>query len=84
MQFLDITNGETNWVERIEGIRANAFRPSHAELDEAEELDPANPVELDNEYAEFKQFLSDRRVGGRCCGTELQNLVTITKRCGGV
>src|SRR5690606_8886453 len=35
-----------DWVKRIRGIRANASRCSHAELDEAEELDAGNPEEL--------------------------------------
>ena len=35
------TGGE--WRNRICGIRANASRLSHAELDDAEELDDGNP-----------------------------------------
>ncbi len=35
-----------SWMRRIRGIRANASTLSHAELDEAEELDAGNPVEL--------------------------------------
>jgi len=31
------------WRERIRGIRANASKMSHAELDEAEELDEGGP-----------------------------------------
>ncbi len=31
------------WLERIRGVRANASRQSHAELDEATELDAGNP-----------------------------------------
>ena len=34
------------WVKRIRGIRANASRRSHAELNEAPDLDDGNPVEL--------------------------------------
>ena len=34
------------WTDRVMGLRANASRLSHAELDEAEELDTGNPEEL--------------------------------------
>ncbi len=33
-----------DWLQRIRGVRANASRRSHAELNEAEELDDGNPV----------------------------------------
>jgi S-methylmethionine-dependent homocysteine/selenocysteine methylase len=42
------------WVERIRGLRANASRMSHAELDESPDLDTGNPMELGREYAELK------------------------------
>ncbi len=35
-----------HWTERIRGLRANASKKSHAELDESEELDEGNPTEL--------------------------------------
>ena len=35
-----------DWTSRIGGVRANASRMSHAELDEAEELDEGNPQEF--------------------------------------
>jgi S-methylmethionine-dependent homocysteine/selenocysteine methylase len=38
------------WLGRIRGIRANASRLSHAELDEAPELDDGNPAELGGQY----------------------------------
>ena len=34
------------WTSRIEGIRPNASRMSHAELDEAPELDEGDPADL--------------------------------------
>ena len=81
--FLDVIDGEAEWVERIKGIRANASRLSHAELDEAEELDPGNPVELGDEYAELMQILPDLRVFGGCCGTDSRHIEAIAKRCCG-
>src|SRR3984885_5191736 len=37
---------DTPWAQRIRGVRANASRRSHAELDSAPELDPGDPTEL--------------------------------------
>ena len=64
------------WVQRIGGIRANASRLSHAELDEATELDRGDITELGMFYGELTSALSLRVVGG-CCGTDDEHLRTI-------
>ena len=52
-------------VARIGGIRANSSRMSHAELDEAEELDPGDPAELGALYRDLRtSHPSIRLVGG--------------------
>ncbi|MET1414703.1 homocysteine S-methyltransferase family protein [Roseibium sp. HPY-6] len=66
------TGGE--WRNRICGIRANASRLSHAELDEAEELDDGNPVETGRDYAELKSFMPQLVVLGGCCGTDHRHI----------
>ena len=38
------------WLERVHGLRANASRMSHAELDEATELDAGDPEDLAERY----------------------------------
>ena len=43
--FRDASGGGA-WLERIGGMRANASKMSHAELDEAPELDAGDPEEL--------------------------------------
>lgn len=65
------------WVGRIAGIRANASRRSHAELDEAEGLDSGDPVELGREYAALAPSLPDLRVVGGCCGTDHRHVARI-------
>ena len=45
------------WVERIGGMRANASRMSHAELDNATELDDGNPVEFGRQFADIRSRL---------------------------
>ncbi|MDH4100222.1 MAG: homocysteine S-methyltransferase family protein [Nitrospirota bacterium] len=65
------------WTERIHGIRANASRMSHAELNEASELDAGNPVELGIQYAALKRVLKRFNVMGGCCGTDQRHIEQI-------
>ncbi|WP_366524505.1 hypothetical protein [uncultured Tateyamaria sp.] len=58
------------WTLRIGGLRSNASRMSHAELDEAEVLDAGDPVELGQLSAELLALLPNIRVIGGCCGTD--------------
>jgi S-methylmethionine-dependent homocysteine/selenocysteine methylase len=55
---------------RIGGIRANASRQSHAELDAAETLDDGDPAEFGFFYGAFARFLPKLRVVGGCCGSD--------------
>jgi len=52
------------WLERIGGLRANASRMSHADLDEASELDEGDPAELGRAYAALKTRLRNLTVLG--------------------
>ena len=72
--------GET-WISRIGGLRANASKLSHAELDEAEELDDGNPVELGHQYHELRHKLVNLNVMGGCCGTDHRHIAEIAKAC---
>ncbi|UCE86757.1 MAG: homocysteine S-methyltransferase family protein [Deltaproteobacteria bacterium] len=72
---------EAPWVERVRGLRANASRMSHAELDEAPELDTGDPVELGREYAELKRRLHGLSVLGGCCGTDHRHVEQIAAAC---
>lgn len=62
------------WRERIAGVRANASRMSHAELDEAEELDDGDPAELGMQYRELRERLPRLAVVGGCCGTDARHV----------
>lgn len=57
-------------LARIGGIRANASRHSHAELDESTELDDGDPVEFGHFYAAFGRHLPNLRLVGGCCGSD--------------
>jgi S-methylmethionine-dependent homocysteine/selenocysteine methylase len=65
------------WVGRVRGLRANASTMSHAELDEAEDLDDGDPVDLGRRYAELAQRLPALGVLGGCCGTDDRHVAAI-------
>ncbi|GGD70986.1 homocysteine S-methyltransferase family protein [Croceicoccus mobilis] len=69
-----------DWRRRIRGIRANASRRSHAELDEAPDLDPGDPVELGEQYAQLKQAMPWLNVFGACCGGDLRHVTAIAEQ----
>jgi len=65
------------WRDRVWGIRANASARSHAELDEAEELDSGDPDELASHYPALRERLPNLRVAGGCCGTDDRHIAAI-------
>lgn len=65
------------WRERILGIKANASRCSHAELDEAETLDDGDPEDLGRLYRSLRASLPTLRVAGGCCGTDHRHVAAI-------
>ncbi|MFN8490762.1 MAG: homocysteine S-methyltransferase family protein [Caldilineaceae bacterium] len=69
------------FIQRIQGLRANASRMSHAELNEAPELDAGDPVALGQEYAELKQRLPRLNVIGGCCGTDHRHVEQMAQAC---
>ncbi len=69
------------WVGRVRGVRANASQCSHAELDEATELDDGNPQELGMQYAALCGKLPNVRVLGGCCGTDHRHIREIANSC---
>jgi len=64
-------------IDRIQLVRANASRASHAELDEAEELDDGDPDELGSLYAELRRRHPHLLVLGGCCGTDVRHVRAI-------
>ena len=74
----ELVSGE-KWVTRIRGIRANASNKSHAELDEAEQLDDGNPVELGQQYQSLITSCEQINIFGGCCGTDQRHIDTICR-----
>jgi S-methylmethionine-dependent homocysteine/selenocysteine methylase len=74
---------ELAWTERILGLRANASTRSHAELDQAADLDDGDPEDLGTRYAQLRPHLPELRVLGGCCGTDHRHVTAITTACFG-
>ncbi len=64
-------------IGRIRGLRCNASRCSHAELDAAETLDDGDPIELAEGYSELLAAMPWMNVFGGCCGTDLRHVSAI-------
>jgi S-methylmethionine-dependent homocysteine/selenocysteine methylase len=74
--FTSAIDPDSRWAQRIRGIRANASRLSHAELDESIELDRGDIEELAALYDELSSHLDLCVVGG-CCGTDDEHVAAI-------
>jgi S-methylmethionine-dependent homocysteine/selenocysteine methylase len=68
---------QTAELERIGGLRVNASKLSHEELDAAEELDEGDPVELGRDNASLQDKLPSVRLLGGCCGTDHRHVAQI-------
>jgi S-methylmethionine-dependent homocysteine/selenocysteine methylase len=74
-----VVGGNERWRHRIRGLRANASTRSHAELDEAEELDTGDPADLGARYAALAGQLPELNVLGGCCGTDHRHVRAIAE-----
>ena len=71
--------GDAEWTHRIHGLRCNASRKSHAELDEAETLDAGDAQELAMQYGELADAMPWVNVFGGCCGSDLRHVTAIAR-----
>jgi S-methylmethionine-dependent homocysteine/selenocysteine methylase len=79
--FDHVLQTQERWTDRLRGVRANASRLSHAELDNAPELDIGNPFELGAQYAALLRRLPRINVLGGCCGTDHRHVECISGAC---
>ena len=70
------------WGLRLRGVVVNASRCSHAELDEAEQLDDGNPDELGQQLGDLAERFPHFNVFGGCCGTDLRHMRRIAENVG--
>lgn len=74
--FRDALGGSA-WRTRVLGLRANASTKSHAELDEATEIDAGDPLALAADYRALQATLPKLSVLGGCCGTDYRHVDAI-------
>jgi homocysteine S-methyltransferase len=75
--FAHVLDGLGERRGRLQGLRANASRRSHAELDAATELDPGDPQELGADYLRLKGLWPALNVVGGCCGTDHRHVAAM-------
>ena len=79
--FAHVLDPGAPWAARLRGVRANASKLSHAELDEAEELDAGDADELAADYRALRRRLPRLTVLGGCCGTNHEHVRAISAAC---
>ncbi|MGI9418968.1 MAG: homocysteine S-methyltransferase family protein [Geminicoccaceae bacterium] len=70
---------DTGWARRVRGLRCNASRMSHAELDCCETLDDGDPHELAGQYRDIRDRMPWLNVFGGCCGSDLRHVTQIAE-----
>jgi S-methylmethionine-dependent homocysteine/selenocysteine methylase len=79
--FAEVLEAGAAWTQRICGVRANASRCSHAELDAMTELDIGDPRELAELHRDLRARVPSIHVLGGCCGTDLRHVTAIAEAC---
>jgi homocysteine S-methyltransferase len=64
---------------RIRGLRCNASRASHAELDASETLDDGDPDDFARGYEALRKALPSLTVFGGCCGSDLRHVTAVSR-----
>ena len=72
------------WLQRIRGIRANASKRCHQELNDIPDLDSGDPIELGNQYRDLVRRHRHINVLGGCCGTDHRHVRSISEACRGL
>jgi len=75
--FEHVLDAQAPWLDRIRGLRANASRRSHAELDESTDLDDGNSDEFGGQYRALRPLLRKLSVVGGCCGTDHRHVASL-------
>lgn len=68
--FAGILEPGAAWLDRLKGLRANASRMSHEELDACTGLDDGDPEEFGALHAALTARFPNFTVLGGCCGTD--------------
>lgn len=79
--FERVLDKDAAWLTRLRGLRANSSSRSHAELDNATELDTGDPEELGAQYGDLLRRFPHINVLGGCCGTDHRHVEQISLAC---
>ncbi len=77
-----LSDGNPVW-QRLRGLRANASRLSHQELNALTTLDDGNPDEFGLEYAALRADLPWLTILGGCCGTDHRHIEAVAAQLRG-
>jgi S-methylmethionine-dependent homocysteine/selenocysteine methylase len=77
--FEAVLDTHADWPTRVRAVRANASTKSHAELDEADDLDEGDPADLGTRHATLREKLPKLNVLGGCCGTDHRHVTEICR-----
>ena len=77
-----VLHGRGEALARVHGVRANASRLSHAELDESTELDDGDADEFGQQLAAIHAANPQINVLGGCCGTDARHIAAVAERAG--
>jgi S-methylmethionine-dependent homocysteine/selenocysteine methylase len=69
------------WLKRVRGLRSNASKKSHAELDQSTELDIGDMAELSQMTADLRAKWPNLTILGGCCGTDARHIEDMLKAC---
>ncbi len=75
--FADAIRDDARIRERVRGLRANASKRSHAELDACADLDEGDPADLGARYRALRAALPRLNVVGGCCGTDHRHVAAV-------
>jgi S-methylmethionine-dependent homocysteine/selenocysteine methylase len=76
--FFHVFDG-SDWTRRVRGLRCNASRRSHAELDACTVLDAGDPKEFGRQYRELLARMPWVNVLGGCCGSDLRHVAEVAR-----
>ena len=65
---------QESWIKRIHGIKGNASKKSHAELDESQELDAGDPFDFAQSNQIYFNKYKHINIFGGCCGTDSRHI----------
>ena len=79
--FASTLPDDAPWTQRVRGLRANASKRSHQELNDSPDLDEGDPTALGQEYRELLRRHPQINVLGGCCGTDHRHVESISQAC---